>query len=528
MTRLFPRLRLVAFGSFVASSPIALSLGACNGRLDVIDEDIGGGAGVGGSGQGGSGGNVAGAAGSAGSGGHAASCEDGIRNGDETGVDCGGRSCPECLSGNACSNPVVECSSSVCTDGVCQPARCDDGVRNGDEEDIDCGGTSPCGVCLTLCHSQCAVSEALIPLGCDPSAPPPAGVASFPHSNDDGSIIAFDSCDDSARCTPFYWTKAEGPRAFAVTGGGIASGLSSDGQVVLVTPQLTLGAQSLLFSPDGSSVSTGMGPRPALLAANGAVVGVSPATSDAFNLFRRPPGGALEVLGELAFDADEIVLSGATPDASVIVGYAGSQALRYTASAGLVVGLNGLPETANGAVINALSRDGQVFAGLTLQAGSRVGVFRWTEAGGVAEIAPAIVSIPPGVEPTRMALSDDGRVLAFSGATDDGEEFGAFRWTQETGTEALTPGIPSVASTMSADGGVILGQTFDVEESYRGFIWTEAGGARSIRAALETAGVDLTGWTLSTPGSLSRDGNVALGTGTCGGLSTVYRLVLPE
>jgi uncharacterized membrane protein len=372
------------------------------------------------------------------------------------------------------------------------------------------------------------VSDALIPLGCDARATPPAGVASIPRSNDDGSIVAFDSCDDGSRCTPFYWTLTEGTRAFAVTGGGVVSGLSSDGGLVLVAPQIALGAESLLFSSDGTSVRTGMGPQPALLGASGAVVGVSPATSDAFNLLRRPRGGAVEALGALPFAADEIVLSGATPDASVIVGYAGAQAFRYTESGELVLGLEGLPGTATDAAINALSRDGQVFAGVTLQAGSHVDVFRWTEAGGVTNVAPAIVSNTPGVDPFRMALSDDGTVLAFSGETGDAESFGAFRWTQETGAEALTPGIQSVASLVSADGRVILGQTFDVEESYRGFIWTEAGGARSIRVALETAGVDLTGWTLSAPGAMSRDGKVALGTGTCGGIPTVYRLVLPD
>ncbi len=51
-------------------------------------------------------------------------CDDGIENGDETGIDCGG-SC------------FVNCNGSVNTE------RCEDGVQNGDEEDIDCGGTCP-------------------------------------------------------------------------------------------------------------------------------------------------------------------------------------------------------------------------------------------------------------------------------------------------------------------------------------------------------------------------------------------------
>ena len=50
-----------------------------------------------------------------------ASCTDGIQNGDETGVDCGGPDCPACPT-------------------------CEDGVQNGDETGVDCGG-SDCAPC---------------------------------------------------------------------------------------------------------------------------------------------------------------------------------------------------------------------------------------------------------------------------------------------------------------------------------------------------------------------------------------------
>lgn len=52
-------------------------------------------------------------------------CSDGIQNGDEEGVDCGGSSCAPC-------------------------ATCSDGIQNGDEEGIDCGGSS-----CTPCSSGC-------------------------------------------------------------------------------------------------------------------------------------------------------------------------------------------------------------------------------------------------------------------------------------------------------------------------------------------------------------------------------------
>ncbi|MCR9103527.1 MAG: T9SS type A sorting domain-containing protein, partial [bacterium] len=52
-------------------------------------------------------------------------CDDGIQNGDETGVDCGG-SCAPC-------------------------ATCDDGIQNGDETGVDCGGS--CAPCQVTCEN---------------------------------------------------------------------------------------------------------------------------------------------------------------------------------------------------------------------------------------------------------------------------------------------------------------------------------------------------------------------------------------
>ena len=52
----------------------------------------------------------------------AATCTDGMQNGDEEGVDCGGTGgCPVCAS-------------------------CTDGIKNGNELGIDCGGID-CSAC---------------------------------------------------------------------------------------------------------------------------------------------------------------------------------------------------------------------------------------------------------------------------------------------------------------------------------------------------------------------------------------------
>jgi hypothetical protein len=74
-----------------------------------------------------------------------ASCLDGIKNGTETDVDCGGGSCAACADGKACVSGT-DCSSGVCAAGACEASACDDEVKNGDETDTDCGGSCPaCG-----------------------------------------------------------------------------------------------------------------------------------------------------------------------------------------------------------------------------------------------------------------------------------------------------------------------------------------------------------------------------------------------
>jgi endo-1,4-beta-D-glucanase Y len=80
----------------------------------------------------------------------AASCTDGLRNGSETDVDCGGTCAADCANGRACA-AGSDCLSGVCTTGICRAASCTDGLRNGSETDVDCGGT---------CAADCANGRA--------------------------------------------------------------------------------------------------------------------------------------------------------------------------------------------------------------------------------------------------------------------------------------------------------------------------------------------------------------------------------
>ncbi len=71
-------------------------------------------------------------------------CRDGVRDGEETGVDCGGR-CTRCGGGAGCREDM-DCASKRCgSAGLCVAPACSDGVKNGGESDVDCGGA--CGKC---------------------------------------------------------------------------------------------------------------------------------------------------------------------------------------------------------------------------------------------------------------------------------------------------------------------------------------------------------------------------------------------
>jgi stigma-specific protein Stig1 len=64
----------------------------------------------------------------------ASTCTDGIKDGNETGIDCGGGTCPPCAVGQTCL-AGSDCQSGICTGGVC---------------------ATSCGAGMTACGNACA------------------------------------------------------------------------------------------------------------------------------------------------------------------------------------------------------------------------------------------------------------------------------------------------------------------------------------------------------------------------------------
>jgi hypothetical protein len=118
------------------------------------------------------------------------SCTDMIANNGETDVDCGGTqtpACPRCALGKKC---VVDgdCAAGAfsCQGGICKtPPTCTDGIQNGTETGVDCGGVSsgvtcpPCPsptaqalanhapACLTCCNGKTACKLLLTNSPCE-------------------------------------------------------------------------------------------------------------------------------------------------------------------------------------------------------------------------------------------------------------------------------------------------------------------------------------------------------------------------
>lgn len=104
------------------------------------------------------------------------SCDDGIQNQDETDLDCGGTVCGRCEVDESCGRGS-DCISGICQGGVCIAPSCDDGIQNQDESDVDCGGS---------CPDRCALGESCS-VGND--------------CQDSGCVanVCTESCDDATR-----------------------------------------------------------------------------------------------------------------------------------------------------------------------------------------------------------------------------------------------------------------------------------------------------------------------------------------
>lgn len=198
------------------------------------------------------------------------------------------------------------------------------------------------------------------------------------------------------------------------------------------------------------------------------------------------------------------------------------------------------PQCAPRSQVKGVSRNGLFAVGSEEQPYSLAGqcvtvnrAVRWTLAGGGGQ---APLSLDPGSPLTSVAtaVSQDGSVVV--GQRSFTVDFGydtiseMFRWTPQTGMVGLgnapVGGFASDyagALDVSADGRVVVGFV-----GYQAVVWDATHGLRTVKRALQDAGLNIGGWVLFQAEAVSGDGRVIVGIGeNPTGQTEAWRAVLP-
>ncbi len=206
-----------------------------------------------------------------------AQCDDGVRNGQETGADCGGTICAPCANGVGCAVDD-DCTSIFCnpSTALCATPTCGDGLRNGAESDVDCGGGTcpdcqagggcevdgdcttnycPSGICVAaVCGDGnvapgevCDDGDGIDGNGCDNDCRPSCGngTRNTGEACDDGDYDSGDGCSATCAIEPYYQCTLASPSGCSRQEGRCKNGVDDDGdgQIDAADPDCPWNAQ---------------------------------------------------------------------------------------------------------------------------------------------------------------------------------------------------------------------------------------------------------------------------------------------
>lgn len=250
---------------------------------------------------------------------------------------------------------------------------------------------------------------------------------------------------------------------------------------------------------------------------SGVVVGYNQSLSqNRYFAYRWTEGAGFQDLGDLPGGSRNNLSMAVSDDGATVIGYGNyassvAQGFVWTQAAG-IRGIGDLPGGSFFSQASGVSGDGRVVVGGSSNSVDW-GAFRWTESEGIQPLG----YLSGGTYSHAYDASFDGSVIVGGSFGAGGGE--AFRWTTAgmIGLGDLPGGTHgSTAFAVSNDGSVIVGRSstgegFDGNEA---FVWDATNGMRNLRLVLEQAGLDLTGWVLTSAESVSADGTVIAGHGT--------------
>ena len=343
------------------------------------------------------------------------------------------------------------------------------------------------------------------------------------------SLVAFAASLSSSHAQSFQGIGFLGSPGVVRTSG--ASGVSADGSIVAGGGQTGVTGQAARWTAATGLVGLGNGPGGSSTGAAGisgdgsVIVG----TLGDVEAMRWTASTGFAGLGFLGGGGDRNFRTsaayGTSFDGSVIVGYSttgvpvgvNGEAFRWTAATGMV-GLGFLPGN-NGSRALATNANGSVVVGdsSVIAPASPDGqqAFRWTQSTGMVGLGV----LAGNNTSTALGVTADGSTVvgtSFLVAGNTAISGQSFRWTQSTGMVGL--GVlrgdnASTAFAVSADGAVIIGNSELFVGRHRrssggaATIWDQVFGMQDLRQVLIAQyGLNVAGWELTTPISVSADG----------------------
>ena len=491
---------------------------ACGGTLELGGSGAGtGGTGVGTGGSGGHGGRAGAGNGSSSDGG----ADGGFPAQGGTGLHPGG---------GAGSAGKAEAGSGGARAGASNAGGGSGGTSTTAGDAGEGGSTAGAGGDAAAPECDCAGSEALTLIDCGTTRAYGGPQATYVSA--DGMVILFTPGFAGSEARLGRWTRATGT---AITP-GYPLALSDDGSIGLVG-----GAISGYYRLNADLTRTALPLETRLLSADGTTaVGVAETSPGVYEVVRWTEAGGIAgtgVIGNVAPGARGAEPQAISDDASVIGGVyydqeGGDASRPFLWNGGAPILIGDAPtdgSTPSGGTF-AVSPDGTRLAGGILTHGGAYSLFTYSEADGVTELGPCYSPFLdcPTANESYPVFSADGSVLAGTLGAPDHSNPTAFRHTAPGGVVSLDPNRSTEARGMSRDASLVLGIVSEGNGSGTPLVWDDAHGERELEAALGEAGADLRGWHLTDAFVLSKDGNVAVGQGTCGGKPALYRAVIPR